>query len=86
MHKTKEVLFYNATIKHATTFGFIGEKIVTVPTEEEFCKIMENIEVDFSLALGTAATRYSNTQDIETSVAGPDFSLNDFTRGGGVFY
>ena len=83
--QTKEVLLYNAIIKHATNFGFIGEKQITVPTEEEFCATLETENEYSPLVLGTGATRYSGTQSIETTFENPNYSLNDFTRGNGVF-
>ncbi|MEZ4857664.1 MAG: M4 family metallopeptidase [Flavobacteriaceae bacterium] len=83
--QTKEVLFYNAIIKHASSFGFIGEKQITVLTEEEFCTSSEKSSTYTPLVLGTAATRYSGTRSIETTFENPNYSLNDTTRGNGVF-
>ncbi|MCB0456818.1 MAG: M4 family metallopeptidase [Flavobacteriaceae bacterium] len=83
--QTNEVLFYNAIIKHANTFGFVGEKQIIVPTEEEYCTALEQQAEYTPLVLGTAATRYSGTRSIETTFENPNYSLNDTTRGNGVF-
>lgn len=79
-----EVLFYDAIIKHAETFGFEGKDIATVKTEEEFCKTTDDIENYSPLAIGTAATRYSGTQSITTRVITSLYRLRDNTRGNGI--
>lgn len=76
---TGEALFYDAIIKHATTPGFVGTKRVTVETEAEFCNSIKN--ENFSvLVSGTAATRYSGSQTIETALSGGNYILSDAGR------
>ncbi len=76
---TGEALLYDAIIKHATNFGYVGAVPVTVKTEAEFCASMENLEDTF-IAAGTAATRYSGSQTIETRLTGGNYILEDLGR------
>ncbi|SDE46498.1 Por secretion system C-terminal sorting domain-containing protein [Ulvibacter litoralis] len=74
-----QALFYDAIIKHATTFGHVGEVRATVETEETFCERID-AEDTFMLVSGTAATRYSGTQTIETALSGSSYILSDASR------
>ncbi len=77
--KNGQALFYDAIIKHATDFGYVGTVKATVETEAEFCEqtIAEEIPV---LVSGTAQTRYSGTKTIETSLSGGNYILSDAGR------
>ncbi|WP_130733318.1 M4 family metallopeptidase [Flavobacterium sp. J27] len=82
---TGEVLFYNATIKHATNFGHGSAHLFT---KNHVCienhnteKIAKSFE---SLVAGTAATRYSGSQSIQTTLSGGSYILKDNTRGNGI--
>jgi bacillolysin len=71
---TGEVLYYNATIKH------LGEH-----AHGNCSSNVENSDITFSsIVLANAATRYSGTQSIETSLNGASYILSDSTRGNGV--
>ncbi len=74
-----EALFYNAIIKHATTFGYIGEAPITVETETDYCNRSES-EAFTMMASGTAATRYSGSQTIEATLSGGSYILSDAGR------
>jgi Zn-dependent metalloprotease/chitodextrinase len=74
-----QALLYDAIIKHASTFGHIGETPVTVETEAEFCMRIESS--DFTMLVsGTAATRYSGSQTIETTLSSGSYILSDAGR------
>lgn len=70
-----DILLANAIIKHAHGLG-TSKKL-----EENSKKIEELI----SYSLGTAATRYSGSKQIETKKVGFTFMLRDETRGSGIF-
>ncbi len=72
-------LFYNAIIKHATTFGHVGEAPVTIETEADYCARIE-AEAAMTLVSGTADTRYSGSQTIETAPSGSNYILSDAGR------
>ena len=68
-----QVLFSNQIIKHA-------DKINEVKTTNKpFTKINESI-----LVPGTAATRYSGSRQIETTLVGSNYVLQDASRGNGI--
>lgn len=69
---TGEALFYNAIIKHATTFGHVGEV-----SKAELNSAKETLGMMVS---GSAQTRYSGTRTIETSLSGSNYTLNDASR------
>jgi len=73
---TGESLFYNATIKHLGEHshgkGLAGDKHSAVTKSFE------------SLVAANAATRYSGTQTIETTLSGSSYILSDATRGNGI--
>lgn len=83
--KNGKVLFYNATIKHATNFGHGSAHLFT---ENHICSENNNTEkitkTFEALVAGTAATRYSGSQSIETTLSGGSYILKDNTRGSGV--
>lgn len=68
-----ETLFFNAIIKHATTFGHVGKVSNSNKTTPE--SILNSV-----LISGSAQTRYSGTQSIETSLSGSNYTLNDVGR------
>lgn len=73
---TGESLFYNATIKHLDEFSH-GNK----------AEMNENINLfkkQSLLVAANAATRYSGTQVIETSLNGSSYILSENTRGNGI--
>lgn len=83
-----EVLFYNAIIKHATNFGHGSAHLfnkehscVSNNTQENVAKLSKTLEI---LVAGSAQTRYSGTQDIETTLSGGSYILKDATRGSGI--
>lgn len=66
-------MFYNATIKHLGQFGHAkAAKTAQMPSSVS------------SLTAANAATRYSGTQSIQTSISGSFYTLTDATRGLGV--
>ncbi|WP_264560080.1 M4 family metallopeptidase [Flavobacterium sp. N2270] len=85
--QTGDVLFYNATIKHATHFGYSSSifnkdsKCDTFLTQEETKKIATCFD---ALVSGTAATRYSGSKTIQTTLSGSNYVLKDATRGSGI--
>ncbi len=83
--KTGKVLFYNATIKHATNFGHGSAHLFESNHNCSSLKNSEKIAKAFeALVSGTAATRYSGSQSIETTLSGGSYILKDNTRGNGV--
>ncbi|CAM4435519.1 M4 family metallopeptidase [Flavobacterium terrigena] len=83
--QTGEVLFYNATIKH------LGEHAHgTKTTKQAFTKNIEKpkfsdlFNSNSLLVAGTAATRYSGSRSIETTLTSGSHKLKDATRGLGV--
>ncbi|WP_415831483.1 M4 family metallopeptidase, partial [Flavobacterium terrigena] len=73
---TGEILFYNATIKHLGEHSNCkGDTHAAVP----FSKKESN-----AVVAGTAATRYSGSQPIQTTLSGSSYILSDVTRGGGI--
>lgn len=79
--QTGQALFYNATIKHVETFGHIGSPEVTVANEHEIAETsFDNYTSIEMMATGTAATRYSGSQTIETQLTGGNYILADTGR------
>ena len=83
-----EVIFYNATIKHANNFGHssfnpLTKKAKYIPevSTEKTKQLTNSLE---TLVAGTASTRYSGSQTIETTLSGGSYILKDATRGSGV--
>ena len=85
--QTGEILFYNATIKHATHFGYSSSiykkdsNCDTFLTQEETKKLATSFD---ALVSGTAATRYSGSKTIQTTLSGSSYILKDATRGNGI--
>ncbi len=73
---TGEALFYNATIKHLGKYSHGPSKIVNA---QKSVKAPNTIFV-----AANAATRYSATQSIQTTLSGSSYILSDATRGNGV--
>ena len=73
---TGERLFYNATIKHLGEYSHGGKSVASNK------KNTKNNDLAFVVA--NAATRYSGTQSIETTLSGSSYILSDATRGLGV--
>ena len=81
---TGELLLYNATIKHLGEHAH-GAKT----TKQAFTKSIEkpqsfDLFKNTALVAANAATRYSGTQQIQTTLSGSSYVLNDTSRGGGV--
>ena len=74
---TGDVLFYNATIKHLGKYSN-GHHSETAKTGISLEK-----PSNFFVA-ANAATKYSGTQSIETTLSGSSYILSDATRGNGV--
>ena len=77
--KNGETLFYNSIIKHIDNFGHVGELAPTVKTAEEAAKAMESYDA-LAYVTGTAATRYSGSRAIETTLTGGNYILADASR------
>ncbi|MFC4738545.1 M4 family metallopeptidase [Flavobacterium ponti] len=71
---TGEILFSNSIIKHANTIN------ATKKLNKPFSKKNKVT----NLAQGTAATRYSGSREIETTLLGSNYVLQDATRGNGI--
>lgn len=71
---TGEVLFYNATIKHLDEHAHASKGSIDT----------NHADLASPLVLANAATRYSGTQSIETSLSGANYILADSTRGNGI--
>ncbi len=67
-----QILYKNPIIKHAND--------LIASTE-----ITSKVDDFSSLITGNAATRYSGTRSLETSLVGTNHVLKDFTRGSGIF-
>ncbi|TDW50318.1 putative secreted protein (Por secretion system target) [Flavobacterium sp. 270] len=72
---TGKVLFYNATIKHV---GENSHRKANVGTKKS------NSNAKLAVAAANAATRYSGTQTIQTTLSGSSYILLDGTRGNGI--
>ena len=79
-----KVLFTNATIKHATNFGHGSTHLFTAHACAEKDNTATIAKTFEALVAGTAATRYSGSQSIQTSPSGGSYILRDNTRGNGV--
>jgi len=76
--KTGKALFYNATIKHLGEFSHANTTALKRMNSEE----AKTASAAFATA--TAATRYSGSQSIQTSLSGSSYILSDATRGNGI--
>lgn len=72
--KTGKVLFSNPIIKHANRLLSSSE------LKNNIKELEETILVN-----GSAATRYSGTKSIETTLVTSNYTLRDLTRGSGIF-
>lgn len=75
--ETGKALFYNATIKHLGEHSH-GRSNVSGAKEQK------NAASKIAVVAANAATRYSGTQTIQTSLSGSSYILSDVTRGNGV--
>lgn len=84
--KTGKVLFYNATIKHIDHFGHTSEGLVAPAKLYSNQKAVDHkvAETANMLVNANAATRYSGTQVIQTTLSGSSYILSDGTRGTGI--
>jgi Zn-dependent metalloprotease len=73
---TGATLFYNATIKHLGEFSNGNHNSVN--------KKSDNKNGTTSLVIANAATRYSGTQSIQSTLSGTSYILADATRGSGI--
>lgn len=76
--QTGDALFFNNKVRHVGNFGHDGRAefgtVSTTTTKEE---IVETLE---AVVGGTAATRYSGSRPIETTLSGGSYTLNDASR------
>lgn len=76
--QTGAALYYNATIKH------LGEnshgRLISATAKKQ----NEGTTSNVAFVAANAATRYSGTQTIQTSLSGSSYILSDVTRGNGV--
>lgn len=75
---TGKVLFYNATIKHLGEYSHGNSKPVNATSKKE------NSNLKMAIVAANAATRYSGTQTIQTTLSGSSYILLDGTRGNGI--
>jgi bacillolysin len=76
---TGQTLFYNAIIKHLGEYSHGKSRGMS---SEKNAKPNDNSNV--ALATANAATRYSGTQTIQTTLSGSSYILSDATRGNGI--
>ncbi|OHT46610.1 M4 family metallopeptidase [Flavobacterium tructae] len=77
--ETGKVLFYNATIKHLGEYSH-GNKVKTAKAIHQ----KEDANTKKAFVAANAATRYSGTQVIQTTLSGASYILADATRGLGI--
>ncbi|OXB25429.1 peptidase M4 [Flavobacterium tructae] len=77
--ETGKVLFYNATIKHLGEYSH-GNKVKTAKAINQ----KEDVNTKKAFVAANAATRYSGTQVIQTTLSGASYILADATRGLGI--
>jgi len=73
---TGATLFYNATIKHLGEFSNGNTNSVNKKADQQ--------NATTSLVIANAATRYSGTQSIQSTLSGASYILADATRGNGI--
>jgi bacillolysin len=76
--ETGKALFYNATIKHIGENSH-GRSSGTANTSND-----KNAVSKMAVVAANAATRYSGTQTIQTTLSGSSYILLDGTRGNGI--
>ncbi|WP_264531712.1 M4 family metallopeptidase [Flavobacterium sp. N502540] len=77
--ETGKVLYYNATIKHLGEYSH-GNKVKTAKAIHQ----KEDANTKKAFVAANAATRYSGTQVIQTTLSGASYILADATRGLGI--
>ncbi|RZJ53258.1 MAG: T9SS type A sorting domain-containing protein [Flavobacterium sp.] len=75
---TGKALFYNATIKHLNDNHHGKSKSENGIAKES------NVNAKAAIVAANAATRYSGTQTIQTTLSGSSYILLDGTRGNGI--
>ncbi|PWB28409.1 M4 family metallopeptidase [Flavobacterium sp. HTF] len=75
---TGKALFYNATIKH------LGENSHGKSKSENPVAKENSLNAKTAIVAANAATRYSGTQTIQTTLSGSSYILLDGTRGNGI--
>ena len=75
--QTGKVLFYNARVKHVDNFGHDGRSKTNLAVKNTDNVKLETLSA--ALIAGSAQTRYSGTQTIETTLNG-SYTLNDASR------
>ena len=75
---TGKVLFYNARVKHVDNFGHDGRNSSGINVKTNSNDAIKTIST--ALVAGSAQTRYSGTQNIETTLSGGNYTLNDASR------
>lgn len=76
-----KILMTDAIIKHAR--GVFGDS--SAPHNENAVQNSEATNLKLALVNGTAATRYSGSKTISTTLVGTNYTLRDSSRGSGVF-
>ncbi len=76
--QTGKVLFYNARVKHIDNFGHDGREYAKNISNTNRKEIIKTFST--ALVAGSAQTRYSGTQSIETTLSGGNYTLNDASR------
>ncbi len=76
--QTGKALFYNATIKHLND-NVHARKVSASKSESK-----ETVSAKKAIVAANAATRYSGTQTIQTTLSGSSYILLDGTRGNGI--
>jgi bacillolysin len=76
-----QILFYNATIKHLGEHAH-GSK--SKSTNANAKNLKEEVDSKMAFVAANAATRYSGTQVIQTTLSGSSYILADATRGLGI--
>lgn len=76
--QTGKALFYNATIKH------LNDNVHTKKLSSSNIVTKEAASSKKAIVAANAATRYSGTQTIQTTLSGSSYILLDGTRGNGI--
>jgi bacillolysin len=76
--ETGQTLFYNATIKHLGQFSH-GKKANAAEKS-----LLKSNNSAVAVVAANAATRYSGTKTIQTTLSGSSYILSDGTRGNGI--
>lgn len=76
--QTGKALFYNATIKH------LNDNVHARRVSASKSESKETVSAKKAIVAANAATRYSGTQTIQTTLSGSSYILLDGTRGNGI--